>query len=314
MLSTLHHTPALIRRKSRQYPKTALLILLSSPLLLLYILLCYLSAYASFARVYWNYSIWLVPSLVYVLPSGGWGPIANGPRFVQEIYDAPWMGEWPVVELTSAVYHTLGEVSTENGIAPQGPDGDSKAVSKQDDEHVVGVEHLDDMTFIADNQTSPESAGSSEFKLEEIVKRSQEGHLPNPSSLSSPSIIKLHIFSTVGESSRQKRHLIRRLSPLYNVPAEYRHLIELKFVLGHSYKIEENWAVNEEMEALMAQEQEQFGDMLRLNLTYGENLRYGKILDWINAVGNGRDGGRDSWWLFKVDDDVSHAGLLLYSY
>ncbi|WWD21417.1 hypothetical protein CI109_105902 [Kwoniella shandongensis] len=119
--------------------------------------------------------------------------------------------------------------------------------------------------------------------------------------LISPSLIKIHIFSTVKPKAQEKRHLIRRLSPIFQIPPAYRHLIEVKFVVGHAYK--EDWSVDEEMEASLTEEQEMYGDMFRLNLYHGENLREGKILDWIRAVGDGEDGGRDSWWLFKVDDD-----------
>jgi hypothetical protein len=137
-----------------------------------------------------------------------------------------------------------------------------------------------------------------EFDLPQLSPpRYQQGKLV------SPALVKLHVFSTVTAKSREKRFLVRRLSPLNNIPKAYRHLFELKFVLGHAYK--PNWEVDEEMEALLAQEQEEYGDLVRLNLVHGENLREGKILDWMRAAGTGDDGGRPAWWLFKVDDDVS---------
>jgi hypothetical protein len=83
--------------------------------------------------------------------------------------------------------------------------------------------------------------------------------------------------------------------------------VELKFVMGHAYK--ENWEVDQEMEDLLAEEQKQYGDLIRLNLIHGENLREGKILDWIRASGTGDDGGRPGWYLFKMDDDVSRDNL-----
>jgi hypothetical protein len=119
----------------------------------------------------------------------------------------------------------------------------------------------------------------------------------------SPALIKLHVFSMVSEKARLKRHQIRRLSPLLSIPEPLRHLVELKFVMGHAYK--EHWEVDQEMEDLLAEEQKQYGDMIRLNLIHGENLREGKILDWIRAAGTGDDGGRPGWYLFKMDDDVS---------
>ncbi|RSH91486.1 hypothetical protein EHS25_009785 [Saitozyma podzolica] len=178
-------------------------------------------------RWYYNYAAALHPALAYVVPPGDWGPVENPPRWVQEVYDAPWMGEFDLPQLSSPRYH--------------------------------------------------------------------EGKLV------SPALVKLHVFSTVTAKSREKRFLIRRLSPLNSIPKAYRHLFELKFVLGHAYK--PNWDVDEEMESLLAQEQEEYGDLVRLNLVHGENLREGKILDWMRAAGTGDDGGRAAWWLFKVDDD-----------
>jgi hypothetical protein len=77
----------------------------------------------------------------------------------------------------------------------------------------------------------------------------------------------------------------------------------VKFVLGkpkHS-----DGTIDEEKQKEFADEQAEFGDLFQLDLKNGENLREGKILDWIRAVGDGEDGGRDSLWLFKMDDDVS---------
>jgi len=98
--------------------------------------------------------------------------------------------------------------------------------------------------------------------------------------------------------------LIRELSPLEKIPAEYRHLVEVKFVVGHALK--EDGGVDEVMEGLLREEQDMFGDVLKLDLARGENLREGKILDWIYAVGEGKDRGREAWYLFKIDDDVSY--------
>ncbi|KAK8847330.1 hypothetical protein IAR55_005187 [Kwoniella newhampshirensis] len=123
-----------------------------------------------------------------------------------------------------------------------------------------------------------------------------------PHRLISPVVAKIHVFSTVKPAAQEKRLLIRKLSPLLNVPPAYRHLVELKFVLGHA--VNENGQVDEEMEASLAEEQALYGDLIRLDLAHGENLREGKILDWVRAVGNGEDGGRNAWWLFKVDDDA----------
>jgi hypothetical protein len=124
--------------------------------------------------------------------------------------------------------------------------------------------------------------------------------------LKSPAIIKFHVFSTaVSEKSYVKRQLIRRLSPMYQIPPEYRHLVDIKFVMGYNYL--DTWGppLNETMESKIREEEREYGDILRLpGLWRGENLRDGKILQWIRDVGEGKDG-RDAWYLFKVDDDVS---------
>lgn len=121
--------------------------------------------------------------------------------------------------------------------------------------------------------------------------------------LISPVIAKLNIFSTVTEEARQKRHLIRSLTVLDQLPPAYRHLVEVKFVLGHAQN--KDGTVNEQMEAIIDEEQKKHGDLIRLKLKNGENLREGKLLNWIRAVGAGEDGGRPGQYLFKVDDDVS---------
>jgi len=170
-----------------------------------------------------------------IVPNGRFEQCTSSPRWIQEIHEAPWMGDWEIPTLTKPTY--VNDPSTEA------------------------------RTVI------------------------------------SPALIKLHVFSMVSEKARLKRHQIRRLSPLLSIPESLRHLVELKFVMGHAYK--EDWVVDQEMEDLLAEEQRQYGDLIRLNLAHGENLREGKILDWIRAAGTGDDGGRPGWYLFKMDDDVS---------
>ena len=123
----------------------------------------------------------------------------------------------------------------------------------------------------------------------------------------SPVILKLQVFSTVHAKAWEKRRQLRKFSPLFNLPPAYRHLVEIKFVLGHAFR--EDWSVDTELEVLLEEEQKLHGDLIRLNLVHGENLREGKILDWIIAAGQGTDGGRPGWYLFKMDDDVS-GGVL----
>lgn len=194
-------------------------------------------------RWFWNHWVSFHPIMASIVPTGRWGPIENPPRWIQEIHDAPWMGEWEIPTLAKP-------------------------------------------TYVHDDWTEERKAIS-------------------------PALVKLHVFSTVSVKARLKRHQIRRLSPLLSVPESLRHLVELKFVLGHAYK--ENWEVDQEMEDLLVEEQRRYGDMIRLNLVHGENLREGKILDWIRAAGTGDDGGRQGWYLFKMDDDVSVVKTLLIS-
>ena len=134
------------------------------------------------------------------------------------------------------------------------------------------------------------------------VDQPHSAHIP---AYSSPSLLKLHIFSTIRNVSRPKRDVIRRLSPIYTIPVHLRHLVEVKFVIGKP-KLPDG-TIDMEKQKEFDQEQEEFGDLFQLDLKKGENLREGKILDWIRAVGDGEDGGRDSLWLFKMDDDVSPA-------
>ncbi|KAL7418343.1 hypothetical protein Q5752_006801 [Cryptotrichosporon argae] len=213
--------------------------------------------HGKFGRWYWNYLVSLHPYLAFVLPTGNWTPVAHAPRWVPEIFAAPWMGEYGVARLSRPVYRS-------------GAGAGTGAHTSNDDSHGNDYEAVHAHTRIKH--------------------------------LASPSLVKLHVFSTVSETARSKRALIRRLSPLLAVPDEYRHLVEIKFVLGHAYRAD--WSVDDAMEAALEQEQAEYGDLLRLSLVHGENLREGKILDWIHAVGAGQDGGRDSWWLFKVDDDT----------
>lgn len=229
MLSRVVQVLQLLRRKAVQRPRITGLVAVFLLTALPYFILWRLHM-GKFGRWYWNYGVAIHPIMVSLLPSGDWGGVGNPPRWVQEIHDSPWMGEWPMPLLTKPKY----------------------------DEH---------------------------------------------GKLTSPVIAKLHIFSTVQEKARQKRKLIRQLTVLDQIPEEYRHLIEIKFVMGHAYK--ENWEVDQEMEDLLKLEQEEHGDLIRLSLVHGENLREGKILDWMHAAGSGEDGGRPGWWTFKVDDDVS---------
>lgn len=92
------------------------------------------------------------------------------------------------------------------------------------------------------------------------------------------------------------------------LPEEYRHLVDLKFVLGMP-KEECRDRVNEVVcpgvaaEERAIQEEEQYGDLLRLDgLKGGENMDEGKTWEWLRHIGNGP---REAQWVIKCDDDVS---------
>lgn len=154
--------------------------------------------------------------------------------------------------------------------------------------------------------------------VEEIIAAPWMGNFPLPvltppvyragssaitANLISPAIVKIHIFSVPSEKAASKRRFIRSVSPHLNMPAEYRHLVEIKFVMGYFLK---EGKPDLEAEKVLEAEQKEHGDLIRLPGMYnGENLREGKILTWMRAIGLHEDGGRDAWWLFKCDDDVS---------
>ena len=102
-----------------------------------------------------------------------------------------------------------------------------------------------------------------------------------------PFILMLHIFSNANEP-REARDTVRAHSPLEAVPVAYRHLIEVKFVLGRSHSAASELALDDE--------QEEHGDLIRLDgLVDGDNLNDGKSFEWIRWVG--REGGREAWWV-----------------
>jgi hypothetical protein len=118
-----------------------------------------------------------------------------------------------------------------------------------------------------------------------------------------PALLMLHIFSMPTSSSRRRRALIRDHHPLNSVPEGYRHLVEIKFVLGHK-EIHDEMS-SEEKERLemeereMIVEQREFGDLIRLEgLHGGENMNQGKTIEWMRWVG--REGGRESQWVMYV--------------
>ena len=103
-----------------------------------------------------------------------------------------------------------------------------------------------------------------------------------------PAILMLHIFSTAFPSSVARRYLIRNHSPVSTIPAEYRHLVEVKFVVGS--------AASAHDQEILDAEQQEYGDLIQMNnLRNGENMDEGKSLDWARWVG--QHSVREAWWV-----------------
>lgn len=270
----------------------------------------------------------------------GWGPPENGPRQIKGLNEAKWMGEWDIPNLSKPTYFKKSkELYTFKKNIPEINkfwDGDKEGNAKYDKElinkiHDVEVwgrrrdfyEDEDEdvlhafskrKNYTTSTEKKDPKRGDHDDYFDEKVDISTFHHPDytiNNRRLSNPVIAKLHVYSdALRESSFEKRKMIRKYSPLLSLPVQFRHLIEVKFVIGTNIIREEGHKdfgeINKEFEEMLDEEQRMYGDLFRIpNLKNGENLRDGKILDWIHAVGNGLDGGRESWFLFKVDDDVS---------
>ena len=111
-------------------------------------------------------------------------------------------------------------------------------------------------------------------------------------------LLKLQIFSTPRERWAERRKLIRAHHPLSLVPPQYRHLVEVKFVLGYLANGTEG-ASDEES---LLREEKEYGDLIRLSgLKGGDNMNLGRSVDWLTAVGRGKAGSREAWWTMSVD-------------
>ena len=130
-------------------------------------------------------------------------------------------------------------------------------------------------------------------------------YLPIPSQITTPAFMILHVFSTGRSSSRRRRQVIREHHPLYNVDPAYRHLVDIRFILGRPDPSTEMTAEEREEEREIALEHEAYGDVVRLDdLFKGDNMNNGKSWQWIDWVGQG-GAGRTAWWVMKCDEDVS---------
>ena len=113
----------------------------------------------------------------------------------------------------------------------------------------------------------------------------------------------LYIFSTASPSGRKRRNLIRSLSPLNTIPEAYKHLMDLKFVIGHPDPAKTYTSEMRVEERATRDEMAMYGDIVRLEgLLEGDNMNKGKSIEWLRWVGRQ---GRPAHWVFKCDDDVS---------
>ncbi len=68
--------------------------------------------------------------------------------------------------------------------------------------------------------------------------------------------------------------------------------MEIKYVVGQAR--DENGEIDLHMKRSREEEQQTYRDLMSLKgLKHGENHCEGKILEWLRAVGNGQDGGRE---------------------
>lgn len=121
---------------------------------------------------------------------------------------------------------------------------------------------------------------------------------PVPLHQQDPAWVSIYIFSTSSPSSRSRRDLIRMHHPALSLPLEYRHLLDVTFVLGRPEAKQRTGKELREMEANerdIEKEMEKYGDVLRLNgLQGGDNINQGKTWEWIRWVGNK---GREAQWV-----------------
>jgi hypothetical protein len=106
----------------------------------------------------------------------------------------------------------------------------------------------------------------------------------------------LHIFSMPTYAGRQRRGIIREHSPLSSVPKGYRHLVEVKFVIGEpNGEDTDKWQSQSEIDA----EQREHSDILQMHgLKNGENMNEGKSIQWAQwAQWVGRQERQAQWVL-----------------
>lgn len=98
--------------------------------------------------------------------------------------------------------------------------------------------------------------------------------------LVSPALLMLHVMSTPSAAGTARRAFLRDVGVLNTVPPEFRHLVELSFVLGYP-EDGDKWTHRAELDA----EQAEHGDLFFLHgLVNGENMNEGKTVAWMEAV------------------------------
>ncbi|GFZ46867.1 hypothetical protein JCM24511_04087 [Saitozyma sp. JCM 24511] len=220
-----------------------------------------------------DYLNYLTPNRTHVLWSdthgaGPWWGHAD-PPVMPKLRSATWPGEWAVTPLRPPRVRSVSE----------GGSGD------MDTGAGMGIE-----------ETTGSGTGAEDGS--EIVVGGEVD-------TETPAWVMLHIFSMPTKEARRRRDLIRRYHPLQAVPEGYRHLVELKFVLGRppprGNETEDEWAWEDDR--ALQREEETHGDLLHLEgLKGGENMNEGKSWEWIRHVG--REGARPAWWVLKCDDDT----------
>lgn len=107
-------------------------------------------------------------------------------------------------------------------------------------------------------------------------KQASSQHGIGPYHPTTPAFLMLHIFSSPTRKGAARRAFIRERHPLFSIPKGYRHLVEVKFVIGFtSEDRDDSWQKQDEVE----REQETHGDLLQIpGLKNGENMNEGKTI------------------------------------
>ncbi|CAK9785902.1 hypothetical protein CC85DRAFT_329921 [Cutaneotrichosporon oleaginosum] len=116
--------------------------------------------------------------------------------------------------------------------------------------------------------------------------------------LVSPALLMLHVMSTPSVAGAERRAFLRSVTPLKTVPPEYRHLVEVRFVLGYPPD-GDKWVHRKELDA----EQAAHGDLFFLHglAKGGENMNNGKTIAWMETLAAYP---RPTQYIIKCDEDT----------